>query len=358
MLSAPGISLSLAPRWLALAAVISLAGCASAPPRTAPFRARPDSVAAGDLRGPFSGRLIDAESGSAVSGALIYATWSIDRGDALAAPSGFEEYVTSSDAGGYYRIPALTKKLASGERLAGFQLVAYKRGYVAYRSDRRFDDFGPRLDFAQRENLVPMRRWQSHHSHARHLRYIGGGAALIALTSWEVGEAADELSGRGTIRTSLPLGGGRGVFLVAAQLLSEDDIKAVTKFDGSFETGPLGDEPDSAGYSSQHFKALGRAESFDIALRLWRLDAGAAQERYEELSTSLPGVEETNEVANRSLRASEGSIYGVAFLDGQRGIVALLTCGVEQCKSGDDAAALAQRIYDKIRALSPVGGAQ
>ena len=71
--------------------------------------------------------------------------------------------------------------------------------------------------------------------------------------------------------------------------MTDTDIKARTKYDGQFETGPLSDEPDTATYSSQHFKALGRPETWDVAIRVWRLDPGKAQERYDELLTQLPG---------------------------------------------------------------------
>ena len=65
-------------------------------------------------------------------------------------------------------------------------------------------------------------------------------------------------------------------------------MAADTRSNRQFETGPLSDEPDTATYSSQHFKALGRPETFDVAIRLWRLEPAKAQERYEELLTQLP----------------------------------------------------------------------
>src|SRR5690606_38129256 len=134
--------------------------------------------------------------------------------------------------------------------------------------------------------------------------------------------------------------GREGPYVVAAQLLTDADIKARTRYDGQFETGPLSDEPDTATYSSQHFKALGRPETWDVAIRMWRLDPGKAQERYEELLTQLPGVVEKDDVANRSFIATENDIRGVGFLDGQRGIVILITCGSNQCTSNEDATAL------------------
>ena len=244
-------------------------------------------------------------------------------------------------------------------RITDFYLVVYKRGFVAYRSDRRFSDLGPRRDFAQVRNRIELERWRDEYSHARHLRYIGGGAAITALTAWEAEDAAIELSSAGRV-------GGRdgtdivppqtGTYLVAAQLLTADDVKKITGFDGSFETGPLNDEPDTATYSSQHLKALGLPESYDIALRLWRLEPDAAAGRYRSLADSLPGVEERNEIADQSLRATEGGIYGIAFLDARRKVVVLLTCGQAQCGSVEVAADMGRHVHSRIRQLWPTAG--
>jgi hypothetical protein len=338
------------------AALLVLGACAAQPVRTAPFRARPDSVEPGDLRGPFTGRVVDAASASPVAGALVYASWTFEAGAGLPIPGGYREHIGNTDANGYYEVPRVGAA-PDGARLVDFTLVVYKRGFVAYRSDRRFSDFGPRLDFSQKQHQIALERWRDDYSHARHLRYVGGGAAVTALTSWEAEEAIAELSGaRAKGPGELLPGIGEGPYVVAAQLLNEADIKAQTRFDGSFETGPLGDEPDTSAYSSQHFKALGRPESFDVAIRLWRSDAGGAQSRYDELRTSLPEIDERDEIASRSLRALEGDIRGVAFLDGPRGLVLLLTCGKSQCATMDDAVALAKQAHAKIERLWPIDG--
>ena len=62
-----------------------LAACAPPPsPRVATFRARPDDVVAGDLAGPFTGRVVDAANQTPITGALVYASWSFERGHGLA----------------------------------------------------------------------------------------------------------------------------------------------------------------------------------------------------------------------------------------------------------------------------------
>jgi hypothetical protein len=339
---------------LIFVAAFALGACAESGMRTAPFRVRPDAADAGSLKGPFTGRVVDATTHAPIAGALVYAAWTLERGTGLPEPAGSREFVGSTDAGGNYKVPTVPS-VPTGSRVTDFTLLVYKRGYIAYRSDRRFSDLGARMDFAQTDNQVLLERWRNELSHARHLRFVGAGTAVAALTQWELADASAELEGKRPSSEDLRPGRGEGPYVVAAQLLTEADIKARTRYDGTFETGPLSDEPDTATYSSQHFKALGRPETFDVAIRVWRLDPGKAQERYDELLTQLPGIKETDEIASRSFIAAEPDIRGVGFLDGPRGVVVLLTCGVNQCASQEDATALASGVYNKLKSLLPVG---
>ncbi len=343
----------------AMVAVLAIAACAESAVRTAPYRVRPDAAEPGSLSGPFNGRVVDSTTKLAVAGALVYATWTLERGTGLSEPAGSKDFVGSTDAAGNYKVPMLGE-LSRGLRVTEFTLLVYKRGYIAYRSDRRFTDLGLRMDFAQHSNQVLLERWRTELSHARHLRFVGGGTAVAALTQWELADASAELDGKRPSGDDLRPGRGtEGTYIVAAQLLTEADIKKRTKYDGQFETGPLQDEPDTATYSSQHFKALGRPETWDIALRMWKLEPGKAQEQYEQLSGQLPGLTEKDDIASRSFVAIEkdqagNEIKGVGYLDAPRGIVILLTCGASQCTSGDDAVALGRITYDKVKTLLPI----
>ena len=339
-------------KFVAISLCFVLAACAETSVRKAPFRVRPDAPDAGSLAGPFNGRVLDSTTHQPVAGALVYGAWSLERGAGLPEPAGAREFVGSTDAAGYYKVPSLGS-LARGVRVTEFTLLVYKRGYIAYRSDRRFADLGPRMDFAQIGNQVLLERWRNDLSHSRHLRFVGSGTAVAALTSWELADASAELDGKRPSGDDLRPGRGGEQYVVAAQLLTEGDIKTRTKFDGGFETGPLSDEPDTATYSSQHFKARGRPETWDVAIRMWRLDAGKAQERYEELLTQLPGITEKDEIGSRSFIASEGEIRGVGVLDAPRGTVFLITCGTNQCTTNEDAVALAKIVYDRLKSLVP-----
>ena len=356
-LAKTGRSLSNLVHRLAISVVLAALGaaCVESAVRTAPFRSRPDDTQPGALAGPFTGRVIDATTKAAVAGALVYGAWTLERGTALAEPAGSREFVGSSDAAGNYKVPTLGD-LPRGVRVTEFTLLVYKRGFIAYRSDRRFDDLGLRMDFAQHANQVMLERWRTDLSHARHLRFVGSGTAVAALTQWELADASAELDGKKPGDGDIRPGRGEGTYVVAAQLLTDVDIKNRTRYDGGFETGPLSDEPDTATYSSQHFKALGRPEEWDVAIRLWRLDPTKAQAQYEELLGQLPKIIEKDDIATRSFLSSEEKIRAFGFVDTPRGVVVMINCGVSQCTTIEDATALARIAYDRVKALLPAGG--
>jgi hypothetical protein len=94
-----------------------------------------------------------------------------------------------------------------------------------------------------------------------------------------------------------------------------------------------------------------------VAARIWRVGADA-ELLFGKLVDELPGVKETQELGDKSLRAvsDAGDIIGFAFLDKSRGLVVLIQCGASQCRSGDQAMAIAQRVKDRADALWPAGG--
>jgi hypothetical protein len=333
-------------RLLPLLLVVS--SCAPPLVRPAPFRARPDSIERGDLRGPFSGRVLDADTDRSVAGALVYASWRFVDGSGQSAPAGYREHVGSTDATGHYLVPRLED--LPGARLSDFHLVIYKRGFVAYRSDRRFDDFGPRTDFTQNGYNVELQRWRPELSHARHLRYIGGGPALSQLTSWEVADAVAELAGQ---RHEAPVAAAPAsapvANLDASGLLKPADMKTLTGYDGSFDVSELGDEPRSPSYDTVHLQARGKDESYDVALRVWRLPPDKAAKRYDALADELPGAATKNEIGDKSLRAATpgGDILGLAFLDARHGLVILIQCGASQCRTHETVLALARTIKER-----------
>jgi hypothetical protein len=335
--------------------VLVLGACAAPLPRAASFPARPDTIEAGDLRGPFDGQVLDAETDRPIAGALVYASWSFAEGTGGIAPAGWRDKVVSTDASGRYSIPRLGGKLPG--RLVDFRLVIYKRGYVAYRSDHRFEDFAARTDFAQRNLRVDLPKWRPELSHARHLRYVGGGATLAELTRWEVAEALAEVGG---VKPQTKPGDGETLpaapqVLHAERLLGPSDVKLATGFAGSFDVRELGDEPTSERYDSLHLQARGKDEAFDVALRVWHLPPEEAVKHFEELLAELPGAKATSEIGDRSFRTAtpKGDILGLGTIDLKRGSVLLILCGASQCRTHETLLMLMRTAKERLEIEIP-----
>jgi hypothetical protein len=307
----------------------------------APFPVRPDSVRPADLLGPYDGIVVDADSERPVSGALVAASWAFERGVGFQAPLASEEVVTETGADGRYQIARLGS-LPTGlsTRVRRFTIIIYHRGHVGWRSDWRFPNRQSRKDFSQRGNRVRLDKWQPSFQHAEHLMFLGGGARVRAAAAWETQPAALELEGGGREQRASAAGGGRAIdvggrpaaaSLDISRLLTADEIRGVTGYVGKFEDGKLSDLPTTEFYDSRHFKALGKPESYDVGLRVWRLGSAAAEVQYGKLLSELPGAKAADELGDASLRARSGPVQGLAFLVRDRGIVVSLTCGFAQC---------------------------
>jgi hypothetical protein len=336
-----------------LLAVLASAWSASCGPLVseAPFRARADSLQPADLLGPFTGQVLDSETDKPVEKAIVYASWAFERGMGFVAPRGAAEVALETDANGRYRIDKLAE-LPGGlsMRVARFTLIVYQRGYVAYRSDSIFPEQVARRDFVQRGNVVRLTPWSAELSHARHMIFVGGGAPVRRASAWELEQAALELD-RAAAQPA-PVRRPRVALLNAAPLLTADEVRATTGFKGLFDERRLLDLARTAFYDSRHFQAVGQPQTFDVAYRVWRLDADAAEERYLKLLGDMPAAKSRNEIADRSLRAREGDILAVAFLDRGTGAVVEMTCGTAQCKSHEVLIELARRTLPRLARLT------
>jgi hypothetical protein len=337
----------------ALAALAVSAGCGPLV-ETAPFAVRPDSVRPADLLGPYDGIVLDADSDRPVASATVAASWAFENGVGFHAPSGAREVVVQTGADGRYTIPRLDDlPEGASARIRRFTLVVYHRGHVGWRSDRVFPGQMRRRDFSQRGNRVRLERWQPSDRHSAHLVFLGGGPKIRLAAAWELQAAALELEGErvpaahGTVETSpavlLPLD--------VSKLLSDEEIRGVTGYVGKFEDGKLTDLPTTEFYDSRHFKALGKPESFDVGLRVWRLGPAASEVQYGKLMSTLPGAHATDEVGDASFRAQSGEIGGLVFLVRERGVVVSMTCGSGQCTEPAQLAKLAKLVESRLPEL-------
>jgi hypothetical protein len=339
------------------AVVVVLAACGPLVER-APFAVRPDSIRPADLLGPYDGIVLDADSDRPVAGATVAASWGFENGIGFHAPAGSREVVVQTGADGRYTIPRL-EDLPTGAsaRIRRFTLVVYHRSHVGWRSDRVFPGQAVRRDFSQRGNRVRLDRWQPAYLHATHLVFLGGGAKVRLASAWELQAAALELEGERLPASGLakaePAASPVLAPLDVTKLLSDDEIRGVTGYVGKFEDGKLTDLPTTEFYDSRHFKALGKPESFDVGLRVWRLGPAASEVQYNKLMTTLPGARGTDEVGDASFRAQSGQIGGLVFLVRERGVVVSMTCGSGQCPEPAQLAKLAKLVESRLPELPP-----
>jgi hypothetical protein len=321
--------------FLGLAALAGLPTCGPIVEQ-APFGYRPDTMSPGDLLGPFDGIVVDAETDRPITGALVAGSWAFERGIGLNGPAGASEVTTETGADGRYRLPALDP-LPGGASMhvRRFTLIVYHQGYVGWRSDRQFPEGSIRRDFSQRGNRVRMTKWREELLHNQHLLFLGGGAAVRAAAQSEVQAAVMELEGR---RPAAVAGGAAEPGAAAptrrldvTPLLSEDELRGVTGYAGEFEVGKLKDLPTTDFYDSRHFKARGQPETWDVAVRVWRLGTAGAEAQYRKLLGQLPGAAVSDELGDSSLRARASQVLGVAFLARERGVVVSVSCGIRQC---------------------------
>ena len=139
-----------------LAALVSSCGPVV---ENAPFSARPDTLRPGDLLGPFDGLVVDGETDHPLAGVVVAGAWAFERGIGLQGPAAALEAVAETGADGRYRLK-IPEDLPRGDgvRLRRFTLIAYRRGYVAWRSDGIFPTGEPRSDFAQQGTRVRLEK--------------------------------------------------------------------------------------------------------------------------------------------------------------------------------------------------------
>lgn len=304
----------------------------------APFSVRPDAIERGDLLGPFDGLVVDAETGRPVPGAVVEASWAFERGVGTTDPFGARDLLIETEADGRYRVPRLDR-LPTGlsTRVRRFTLIVYKRGYVGWRSDSMFPTGARRPDFSQRGNRARLTKWSDELPHSRHLVFLGGGPAVQDAARWEVQLATAELDGRGPKPGEQTAEGAEAPTAVkdarldVTSVLSEDEVRAVTGYSGTLQAGRLADLPRTEFYDTLHFKAAGKPETHDVAVRIWRLGSSAAEEQYRKIVAELPQAAATREIGDSAVEAQSAGVRALVFLARERGTVVSVTCGNAQC---------------------------
>jgi hypothetical protein len=144
------------------------------------------------------------------------------------------------------------------------------------------------------------------------------------------------------------------VVLDTSTLLAEADIVGAVGGGGPFTVKPLAGEPATADYAGVHFQATDKTEKHDLAYRVWRLTTDGAIAKYDELRANLPGSKIVDQVGDSSLEASQDGIHGHGFLMRVPGVVVLVTCGQDLCKTPADVLSIARLIHGRVDQLKTI----
>lgn len=353
-------------RTIAFAALFASLTACSPLVRDADFVGARDQVADVTLEGPFDGQIVDATTAEPIQGATVVGVWSYDQGDGLLAPAGSETVEVRTDQAGRYRIPRAPMKIrGTTVRLVAFELVAYKRGYVAYRSDAVMSA-GPRTDFTLRQNRIEMEKWRESDSHADHLLFLAAPPVIQQLTKWERDQANLDLyralggagagpAPSGPTGDETPTPGGETPtmeLLDARGLLPPDEVRRRTGFADAFDVKDLADLARTHFYHGVHLQAADRDETFDVAYRVWKNPPGGLASVQETFEATLPGVAPSTEITDQTWVFDSEDVRAVAFLDPEASIGLLLTCGVQQCVDIETAIILAKFAADHLDLLT------
>jgi len=315
------------------------------------------------LAGPFDGVVVDAATDEPLADVTVLGIWSFDEGDGLTAPAGSVVVRTKTDAAGRFRVPALPQtRRGPAVRLSRFTLVAYRRGYVAYRSDA--DPAGRRrTDFTNRQARVLLEKWREQDRHDRHLTYLAPASVLEADLAWSRDEANRSLWAKSTPTTpGRPAGGApvptrpdpseRPRVLDASAVLPPEEVALRTGFVGTFRVADLEDLPPTDFYHGVHLEALDHDESWDVAVRVWRDPPGGLDAIRPTIEATLPGAPLTDDVTDTTWVYETDDVRAVGFLDPDRHVAVLLSCGAHLCGDTATAVVLARLVHERLDALT------
>jgi hypothetical protein len=336
--------------FLHVLAVVACVGC-SPLVRDAPFSGALHHVADTSLLGPFDGQIVDAVTNEPLRDTTIVGVWSYDRGDGLVAPYGSETVTVTTDRAGRYRVPEAPAEIRGRTvKLVAFTLVAYKRGYVGYRSDVPYDA-GKRPEFVARHNRIALRKWDSRDSHAEHLLALAPPPEIEKLADWERTDANLDLFRAHTGEVKTDPGGPTEPqlqLLDARALLPPEDVRRRTGFADAFEVKDLGDLAHTHFYHGVHLHAVGREETWDVGLRVWSDPPGGLDPVIETFEATLPGVTPSGEITSETWVFESEAVRAIAFVDRERKVAVLLTCGGMQCIDIDTTIILGRHVHDRL----------
>jgi hypothetical protein len=138
--------------------------------------------------GPYSGTVIDSQTGEPIEGASVFFFWEKSVPTPLKAYSEvFESKLVYTDKKGTYHLPRILPNLGLQGVLESTNIIIYEPGYQAYNiSISHLSPYGkPDSSFKEKDNIVKLDRIPPNFDHQKHYRMIEDALRPIREYGWE-----------------------------------------------------------------------------------------------------------------------------------------------------------------------------
>ena len=117
---------------------------------------------------PITGKIVDAETGQPIEGAILLVEWTKVHGFGNTYTSSEKAVEVFSDKDGIVKIPGYNDPTVGKP-----DITIYKKGYVAWNSHWIFPDFRNRTDFKWKNGFVfRLQRFKTEYSYREHVNFI------------------------------------------------------------------------------------------------------------------------------------------------------------------------------------------
>jgi hypothetical protein len=121
--------------------------------------------------GGITGKVVDADNGKPIEGAVVLVEWNITQGLGLSYTARYKTFETVTNENGWFTLPGVLNPFVNPPGL-----VIYKRGYVAWREYATFPDLKERKAFKWKSGSVfRLERFARGYLHDRHTSFISSG---------------------------------------------------------------------------------------------------------------------------------------------------------------------------------------
>lgn len=135
--------------------------------------------------GGIPGKVVDAETGKPIEGAVVLVEWDIIKGFGLSYTERYKVFETVTNEDGWFTFPGVLNPLVNSPNL-----VIYKKGYFGWREDYTFPDYREKHFRWTSGCVFRLERFVRGCLHNRHLSFIGGGIGSLGEVASKLDQAA------------------------------------------------------------------------------------------------------------------------------------------------------------------------